>query len=182
MTGAPGTGTGTTAADPEAGPVPTPLVAVIDAVYDVPFVKPGTLSDVAVTGADNVLTTVPETVSRVVIVYPVIDEPLPAGPVHVSDNNPAPRTATNDPGAPGTGAGTTAADTDAGPVPTPLVAVIDAVYDVPFVKPGTVSDVAVTGADNVLTTVPDTVSRVVTVYPEIDEPLPAAPVHVRERA
>ena len=69
----------------------------------------------------------------------IADPPFEAGADHDTPTCPLPGTPDTPVGAPGTVAGVTGADAlDAGPVPTPLVAVTMNVYAVPFVNPLTV--------------------------------------------
>jgi hypothetical protein len=73
----------------------------------------------------------------------VIALPLSAGAVQATDADAFPAVAVTAVGALGGAAGVTAFDeADAGPVPTPLVAVTTNVYVVPFVSPGTVVEEA----------------------------------------
>src|SRR5665648_799197 len=101
-----------------------------------------------------------------VTVYPVIDEPpLLAGAVQLTIAEAFPGVANTAVGAPGTVLGvTTALATDAGEVPTLLVAVTVNVYAVPLASPVTVPVVT----SVVLTVAPP--GDAVTVYPVIDEP------------
>ena len=117
--GAPGTVEGTTAAEAdEAEPVPLTFVAVTVNVYEVPFVNPVTVHEVVAVEHVN-------EPGEDVTVYPVIAAP-PVDTGAVQDTTdwvlaaPVALTAV---GAPGTVEGTTAADTEATPVPDAFVAV-----------------------------------------------------------
>jgi len=137
--GAPGTVAGTTAADAtDTVPAPTSFVAVTVHVYDFPFVNPDTVIGDAAPDADPAappFDDVHDTPKPV-----IADPPLLTGAVNATDNDPFPRVATTPVGAPGTVAGTTAADaTDTVPAPTSFVAVTVHVYDFPFVNPDTVT-------------------------------------------
>jgi hypothetical protein len=114
----------------EAGPVPTPFVAVTVNVYAVPFVSPVTVIGLAE----------PDAVAppgEAVTVYELIAEPLVEGAVKLTVACRSPPLAETPVGVPGTwGAGVTALDAaEAEPVPALLVAVTVKVYAVPFVKP-----------------------------------------------
>jgi hypothetical protein len=110
---------GTTAAEAdEAEPVPLTFVAVTVNVYEVPFVNPVTVHEVVAVEHVN-------EPGEDVTVYPVIAAP-PVDTGAVQDTTdwvlaaPVALTAV---GAPGTVEGTTAADTEATPVPDAFVAV-----------------------------------------------------------
>ena len=73
----------------------------------------------------------------------IADPPLLTGALQVNETCVLPAVPATEVGAPGTVRGTTAADVSAAPVPAALVALTLNVYDVPFVKPVTVAEVAV---------------------------------------
>ena len=118
--GAPGTVDGVTAADAdEAEPVPLAFVAVTVNVYEVPFVNPATVHEVVAVVHVN-------EPGEDVTVYELIEAPpLLTGAVHdTTDEAFAFEVPETEVGAPGTGAGTTAADAaDAKPDPEVLAAV-----------------------------------------------------------
>lgn len=130
-----GTVTGITADEAvEATELPTGVVAIIVKVYAVPFVKPvtfiGELTPVAVKlpGLD-------------VTVYKVIAlPPLLAGATNATLAEVLPAAATTAVGASGTVTGVTAVEAvEATELPTAFVANTVKVYDIPFIKPVTVS-------------------------------------------
>jgi hypothetical protein len=138
IVGAPGVVAGVTLLEAaDAGPAPTPLVAVTVNVYAVPLARTRTVhGDVA-----HVPVCPPEDVA----VYDVIAEPPSlAGGVKVTVACALPAVAVPMVGAPGTVAGVTLLDADdAGPVPTAFDANTVNVYAVPFARPVTVhGDVA----------------------------------------
>ena len=103
----------------DAAPVPTTFVAVTVNLYGIPVVSPGTVIGLAV-----LVATIPP--GTEVTVYKVIAlPPLEAGAVKGTLTEVAlSLTAVPIVGAPGTVAGVTAAEAvDAGPIPTPFVAV-----------------------------------------------------------
>lgn len=118
----------------EATELPTAVVAITVKVYAVPFVKPvtfiGELTPVAVKlpGLD-------------VTVYKVIAlPPLLAGATNATLAEVFPAAATTAVGASGTVTGVTAVEAvEAAELPTAFVATTVKVYDIPFVKPVTVS-------------------------------------------
>jgi len=124
------------------------------------LVRPETVAVVAVV----VLAVAPP--GDAVTVYPVTAEPpLLAGAVQVTTAEALPGVAVTAVGAPGTVLGVTAAlATDAGEVPTLLVAVTVNVYEVPLVNPATVADVPTI----VVAVAPP--GDAITVYPVIAEP------------
>jgi hypothetical protein len=135
IVGAPGTVIGVTLFDAADGaPVPTPFVAVTVNVYAVPLVSPATVIDEQ--GAAQEPVCPPDDVA----VYAVIAAPPSlAGAENAMLACAAPAVAVPMVGAPGTVAGVTLFDAaDAGPVPTPLVAVTVNVYAVPLARPATV--------------------------------------------
>ena len=68
---------------------------------------------------------------------------MTAGAVHVTLADAGPNVAVTPVGGPGRAAGMTGEEAaDAGPVPTSLVAVTVKAYEVPFVRPETVQEVA----------------------------------------
>jgi hypothetical protein len=116
----------------DAGPEPTPLVAVTVNVYAVPLARPATVQ--------GEVAHVPVCPPDDVAVYAVIAAPPSlAGAENAMLACAAPAVAVPMVGAPGTVAGVTLFDAaDAGPVPTPLVAVTVNVYAVPLARPATV--------------------------------------------
>jgi hypothetical protein len=145
IVGAPGIVAGVTlfeAAD--AGPVPTPFVAVTVNAYAVPLASPVTV--MVVQGAAHVAVNEP---GDDVAVYEVIAEPpLLAGAVKATLAWALPAVAMPIVGAPGAPSGTTPFEEAEGvPVPAALVAVTVNVYEVPFVSPSTV--IALHGAMHV---------------------------------
>jgi hypothetical protein len=154
-----GSPAGVTAFDvAEADPAPTSLMAVTVKLYAVPFVSPVTAMGLAL----------PDAVAPpgdAVTVYELIGEPLSAGAVKTMVACRSPPTADTSVGAPGRPAGVTLFDAaEAGPVPTPFVAVTVNVYAVPSVRPPTV-----TGLLEPVAAWPP--GEAVTVYPMMDEPL-----------
>jgi hypothetical protein len=133
IVGAPGVVAGVTLLEAaDAGPAPTPLVAVTVNVYAVPLARPRTVhGDVA-----HVTVCPPDDVA----VYDVmVEPPLLAGGVKVTVACALPAVAVPIVGAPGTVAGVTLLEAEeAGPVPTAFVAVTVNVYAVPLVSPVTV--------------------------------------------
>src|SRR5689334_14578695 len=124
IVGAPGRpGMGTKVFDAaDAGPVPTAFVAVTVHVYVLPLSRFDTSTGLAEPVPDLAVPPFDDTHDAV---YPVtLLPPLFAGPVKATDPDAFPRVATPIVGAPGTVAGTKVFDAaDAGPVPTPFVAV-----------------------------------------------------------
>jgi hypothetical protein len=163
IVGAPGTVAGVTLFDAaDAGPVPTPFVAMTVKVYAVPFVRPSTVMEVH--GAAHVPVKPP---GEDIAVYDVIAEPpLLAGAVKATLACALPAVAVPMVGAPGIVAGVVLFDAaDAGPVPSALVAVTVKVYAVPFASPVTVIEVQ--GAAHVPVNPP---GDEVAVYERIAEP------------
>src|SRR5665213_2435233 len=106
--------------DADARPVPAPLVAVTVNRYEVPLVRPVTITEVAEAPAATVAPP-----GETVTVYPVIGEPpFDTGGLHWTVAAPSPAVAVPMVGAPGTAAvGVTVFDAaDAGPGPVLLVA------------------------------------------------------------
>jgi hypothetical protein len=101
-----------------AGPSPAEFVATTLNVYEMPFVNPCTVHEVAT----DVVHVKPPGLD--VTVYPVIvDPPSLAGAAHDTSAWPLPGDAVTPVGAPGAPTGVTGADADdAGPSPAPLVA------------------------------------------------------------
>jgi len=117
--GTPGTVAGTTAPEAvDAEPVPALFVTVTENVYEMPFVKLGTVQLVVEVVHEN-------EPGEDVTVYPVIAEPpVLDGADHETVTEESPNTPDTPVGAPGTVAGTTDADAeDAEPVPALFVAV-----------------------------------------------------------
>lgn len=137
LVGAPGTVRGVRAAlAVESAPVPTAFVASTTNVYAVPFVNPLTTQLVA----DDVQVKLP---GDEMTWYAVIADPPFEGAVQLTVTWPLPTTPVTDVGAPGTVTGMTAAlAAESAPVPAMFVASTTNVYDVPFVSPVTVHDVA----------------------------------------
>jgi hypothetical protein len=121
MVGAPGTVAGVTLFEAaEAAPVPIAFVAVTVNVYAVPFASPLTVIEVHGAAQLPVMPLGDEVAVNEVIAEP----PLLAGAVKVTVAWALPAVAAPIVGAPGTVAGVTLFDAaEAGPVPTPLVAV-----------------------------------------------------------
>ena len=115
--GVPGTVAGIAVSAFEAGPAPTPFVAVTVKLYVVPFVSPLTVQA-------SVLVVQVAPPGLAVRCSEVIGEPpFDAGAVQASTTWALAAVAVVSVGAPGTVAGTAVSAFDAGPVPTALVAV-----------------------------------------------------------
>jgi hypothetical protein len=128
---------GTTGVDgADTGAEPTPLLAVVVKVYDVPGVSPVITQEVA--GGVTVHVWPP---GLAVTVYDVTVPPLTGG-VTVSTAQPGPETALGGPGLPGAASLTGADGIDVPEVPETLVAVDTKVYVPPRVRPLTTQDVA----------------------------------------
>jgi hypothetical protein len=143
------------------------LIAATVNVYDVPFVNPVTVHDVAVAGeGSHDPLGVPDTV------YPVIAEPPSADATHDTVASPLPAVTDGAAGADGTVRGVTELDeADGDPEPRAFAAVTVNVYDVPFVNPDTVHD-----ASDVSHVAPS--GDASTVYSVMGEPLAAGATHV----
>jgi hypothetical protein len=115
-TGAVGTAAGVADIEFDAGPVPTPFVAVTVKVYVVPFVRPLTVQP-----SVPVVHEKPPVVD--VAVYEVTAEPFDAAADQPRVTLPLPRAAVVSVGAPGSPAGVADIEFDAEPVPAPFVAV-----------------------------------------------------------
>src|SRR5665213_3155988 len=115
--------------DADAGPVPAPLVAVTVNRYEVPLVRPATITEVAEAPAATVAPP-----GETVTVYPVIgDPPSDAGGLHWTVADPLPAVAVPMVGAPGTAAvGVAPRITEAPVLPSPTAShVAGAAHDTP---------------------------------------------------